>query len=342
MATIADVAKLAGLSRATVSRVLNNHPNVTEDKIQLVREAMKKLNYVPNSMAQRLRNQKTDTIGILIPQLTNPFFAYLVEAIDKVATENNLQILICQTRYSKQKELDFLQLLKTKQVDGLILAATENSWDIIKPFREFGPIVLCNEYEKTAQVPTVRLDQLQAGYIGTRYLIEQGYQTIASACGGQSSVGRDREEGFRKALEEAGIPVRSEWVFRSVNVIEDGKRIIRTIFNMKERPSAIFTGSDQVAAGIIMGAKELGKKVPDDIAVIGFDDQSIAQVVEPALTTIRQPIEEIGKTAMEIMIDVIQSKEGLNPLKVLLPFELVIRGSTKSKLESISIKEKRS
>jgi LacI family transcriptional regulator, repressor for deo operon, udp, cdd, tsx, nupC, and nupG len=336
LATISDVAKRAGLSRATVSRVLNNHPNVTEDKKRLVREAMEALNYVPNSTAQRLRNQKTDTIAILVPVLTNPFFAYLLEAIDMVATQNHLQLLICQTRYSKQKELDFLGLLRTKQVDGLILTSYENEWGKIEPYTELGPMVLCNEYERNTKVPIVRMDQFEASYIGTRHLIEQGHIRIACTNGDKSNLGKDRQSGYRKALEEYGLPIREDWIFSNVYDIEDGKRAFRTIMNMKEGPTAVFTGSDQVAAGMIMAAKALGIKVPDDFAIIGFDDQPIAKVVEPALTTIRQPIEEMGKTAMDIIIDSIAHKKEENHLEILLPFDLIIRDSTMSKLKSIS------
>ena len=336
MATIADVAKRAGLSRATVSRVLNNHPNVTEDKKRLVREAMEALHYVPNTTAQRLRNQKTDTIAILVPVLTNPFFAYLLEAMDMVATQNHLQLLICQTRYSKKKELDFLELLRTKQVDGLILTSYENEWKEIEPYLELGPMVLCNEYERSSKVPIVRMDQFEAGYIGTRHLIEQGHKRIACTSGDKSNLAKDRQAGYRKALEEYGLPFRDEWLFSNVFDLEDGKRVLRTILNLKDAPTAVFTGSDQVATGIIMAAQVLGKKVPEDFAVIGFDDQPIARVVKPALTTIRQPIEEMGMTAMDIMIDLIAQKNKENYPEILLPFDLVIRDSTMSKMKSIS------
>jgi len=337
LATIADVAKRAGLSRATVSRVLNNHPNVTEDKKRLVREAMESLKYVPNTTAQRLRNQRTDTIAIIVPVLTNPFFAYLLESMDMVATKNHLQLLICQTRYSKQKELDFLELLRRKQVDGLVLTSYENEWRKIEPFAEFGPMVLCNEYERNTKVPIIRMDQFEAGYIGTRHLIEQGHERIACTCGDKSNLAKDRQAGYRKALAEKGLLVQEEWIISNVFDLEDGKRVLRTMMYLKEAPTAVFTGSDQVAAGMIMAAKSIGKKVPEDIAIIGFDDQPICKVVEPALTTIRQPIEELGKTAMEVMIDLIAFKKELNHQEILLPYDLVIRDSTMSKLKTISI-----
>jgi DNA-binding LacI/PurR family transcriptional regulator len=138
-------------------------------------------------------------------------------------------------------------------------------------------------------------------------------------------------------MADHGLLVEEEWMFSNVFDIQDGKRVLRTILNLREAPTAVFTGSDQVAAGMIMAAKALGKKVPDDIAVIGFDDQPIAKVVEPSLTTIRQPIEELGKTAMEVLIDLIAFKKDTKHQEILLPYDLVIRDSTMSKLKSISI-----
>lgn len=329
MATISDVAKKAGLSRATVSRVLNNHPYVTEEKKKLVIAAMEALNYVPNSTAQRLRNQKTDTIAVLVPVLTNPFFAFLLEAMDRIATMHSFQLLVCQTRYSKKKELDFLQLLKSKQVDGLILTAYENKWEDIEPYKNFGPLILCNEYEREIRVPTVCMDQFRAGYIGTLHLIEQGHRRIASLCGGKSNLAKDRQAGFLKAMEDAGLPVCEEWIFSKVYDLEDGKKVFQKIISMKNPPTAVFTGSDQVATGMIMEAKATGIKIPDEFAIIGFDDQPISRVIEPALTTIRQPIEEMGKTAVKTMIHALSEGNVILAKKeILLPFELIVRDST--------------
>ncbi|MBM7691259.1 DNA-binding LacI/PurR family transcriptional regulator [Peribacillus deserti] len=329
MTTIADVAKLAGLSRTTVSRVLNNHPNVAEEKKRLVLEAMERLNYVPNSTAQRLRNQKTDTIAILVPVLTNPFFAYLLEAMDTVATDNNLQLLVCQTRYDREKELNFLSLLKTKQVDGLILTSSENDWDIIAEFTQYGPIVLCNEYSELVNVPTVRMDNTEAAYEAACHLIEQGCKKIAYSYGEKkSSVALERENGFRKALQEYGLPLNKEWIIRNVYDMEDGREALNYLSRLPDKPDAVFTGSDQVATGMIIEAKKQNINIPDDLAIVGFDDQPIASIVEPGLTTIAQPIQQMGTKAMETMIEVILHKRNLSYHEILLPFELIVRDST--------------
>jgi len=333
MPTIKDVAKLAGLSRATVSRVINNHPYVSEEKKKLVKEAMKALNFYPNSSAQKLRSQKTETIAVFVPLLTNPFFAYLLEGIDTVAHDYGYQLLVCQTRYDKEKELNFFSLLKTKQVDGIILTSIENVWENIKHFTECGPIVLCNESINDAKIPSVRLDQEYGGYIGTRHLIKKGYTKIAYCRGFSrdefaSRISIEREAGYKRALLEFGLEARQEWVFEHGSDIESGKRVLKKILSLNDRPNAIFTGSDQVAAGIIMEAKTCGLRVPEDMAVIGFDDQPIAEITVPPITTIMQPMQEIGKQAGKLMMDVIEKKNQEDVEDVILSLHLIERAST--------------
>jgi LacI family repressor for deo operon, udp, cdd, tsx, nupC, and nupG len=329
LATIEDVAKMTGLSPATVSRALNNHPYVSEEKKRIVLEAAAKLNYHPNASAKKLREQKADTIAVMIPWLTNPFFAYLLEGIDTVATENDLQLLVCQTRNDPQKELGFFTLLQTKQVDGMILTSVENSWDTLCNYVEYGPIVMCNEYDKRAELPAVFTDQTYGGYVGTRHLIERGHTNIAFCRGrADSNLVSEREQGFRKAMEEENIPIREAWMLNDVMDLEDGKRAVRKLLNMRHMPTAVFTGSDQVAAGMILEARAHGLRVPEDIAVIGFDDQPIAEVTEPALTTIKQPIKEMGKKAMELMLDAVLHKKKWGKVGIELPLDLIVRRST--------------
>ncbi|PKG22985.1 LacI family DNA-binding transcriptional regulator [Niallia nealsonii] len=333
MPTIADVAKLAGLSRATVSRVINNHPYVSEEKKKLVREAMDALNFYPNSSAQKLRSQKTETIAVFVPLLTNPFFAYLLEGIDTVAHDYGYQLLVCQTRYDKEKELNFLRLLKTKQVDGIILTSIENNWEKIKNFTECGPIILCNEYDDQAKIPSVRLDQEYGGYIGTRHFIEKGYTKIAYCrgfCRDQfvSRISAEREVGYKRALSEFGLKNRKEWVFENVSDVESGRQVLRKILLLKDPPTAVFTGSDQVAAGIINEAATCGLRVPEDIAVIGFDNQPIAEITVPPITTIMQPMQEIGQQAGKLLMDVIEKKDQKDVEDILLSLHLIERAST--------------
>lgn len=329
MPTIEDVAKLAGLSRTTVSRVMNNHPYVSEEKKALVRQAMEELGYFPNSSARRLRNQKTDTIAVLIPRITNPFFSQLMESLEIAASERGYKLIMCQTRYSKEKELNYLELLRTKQVDGIIMAHIENEWDIIKPFMKSGPIMLCNEFDEHAEVPMVGMDQEYGGFIAAEHLISLGHERIAYCSGGNgSNVAKAREKGFMRALTAHQLPIDENLFFRDASRIDDGKRVFHDIAALSERPTAVFTGSDEVAAGIIYEAKRHNWKIPDDLAVIGFDNQPISEINTPSISTINQPIEEMARTSLEIIINLIRKDKKLKQEIYEFPLKLMIREST--------------
>lgn len=329
-ATIGDVARLAGLSRATVSRVLNHHPYVSDEKRALVYQAMKTLDYRPNRSAQKLRNRKTDTIAVLVPRLTNPFFAYLTECIELEAKKHDLQLVICHTQYDKTRESKFLEKLHTKHLDGIILTSIENDWDELYPLLRDAPAVICNEYPGACHLPTVKLDQVMGGYMGTKHLVSNGHRKIGFCHGGYvSAIVRDRERGFRQALEEADLPFEQEWRFSGVFDVEGGRNVIRRWLSMSNRPTAFFTGSDEVASGMISEAKRRGIRIPDDLAVVGFDDQPIASIVEPNVTTLRQPVEAMAREVMNLMICCLNGNRDATIGTVIeLPLELIERGST--------------
>ncbi|WP_243549763.1 LacI family DNA-binding transcriptional regulator [Priestia megaterium] len=330
MPTIYDVAKLSGLSKTTVSRVINNHSYVSEEKKNRVLKAMKELNYTPNPSARKLRGQVTTTIGVIVPKIINPFFSYLVDSIEQVAYKKGYHVLIFQSNEDKEKELAFLNLLKTKQVDGIIMTSIENDWSLIEPFTEYGPILLCNEYVNNANVPIVRLNQYKGAYIGVKHLLEKGHRKIGYCTGGlfaEEGKDKDRNQGYQKALQEAGIQPDPKWIFVNQHSIEDGKQVVKKILSMEDRPTAIFTGSDEIAGGTMIEAKESGLSIPNDLAIIGFDDQPLAQMLDPKLTTIRQPIDQMGIKAMEILIDMLNDSESTVETFE-LPIELVVRSST--------------
>jgi LacI family transcriptional regulator len=330
MPTIKDVAQLSGISKTTVSRVINNKGYVSEEKKALVLKAMEELEYYPNLAARRLRGQLTTTIGVIVPKITNPFFSYLVDAIEEAAYEKGYQVLIFQSNEDPKKELTFLNLLKTKQVDGVIMTSVENDWTKIKSFIKHGPIVLCNVYIETSTVPTVRLNQYKGTYDGIKHLIERGHRKIAYCTGGffkKEGKGKERNQGYQKALEEADISINLNWIFVNQHSIEDGKQVLRKILEMEEKPTAVFTGSDEVASGMIAEASVHGVRIPDDLAIMGFDDQPIARVVSPKLTTIKQPVDQLGEKAVEIIIDELNNAQSIDQYYE-LPIELIIRQST--------------
>ncbi|MED3647081.1 LacI family DNA-binding transcriptional regulator [Halalkalibacterium halodurans] len=332
MATIKEVAQLAGLSRTTVSRVINNHPYVSDEKRQQVLDAMKQLGYVPNSSAQRLRRNKTETIAVVISRIVNPFFSGLVDEMERVASEHGYQLILCNTRQSKEKELSYLELLRTKQVDGIIMASMQNEWEVIEPYTAYGPMVACNEYRPGMSIPLVRLNQEEAGYVATKHLLELGHRKIACLAGNKAiPLSEDRKAGYLRALQEYGIKAKEEWTYYHAFSIDDGKRWFRLFQTIETntRPTAVFTGSDEVAAGILSEAKVHGWNIPKDLAIVGFDNQQIATLVTPRLTTIEQPISLIGRRALEVMFMLLDEQiNDLPPFEERLPFRLIVREST--------------
>ncbi|MBA2175044.1 LacI family DNA-binding transcriptional regulator [Halobacillus locisalis] len=329
MVTIDDVAELAGLSKSTVSRVINHYPHVSQEKKQKVFEAMEKLGYVPNSSARSLRNKKTKMIAVIVPRLMNPFFGQLVESMEVAANQSGYQLLICQTMYSQETELGHLELLKTKQVDGIIMASLENDWSTISEYLTYGPLIMCNEFDESADIPIIKLDQIHGGYMATKHLLRQGHRKIAYCSGGyKSMVANHRKLGFDKALAEHGIPFQDAYGFYNAYTIENGMEVFKQIHAMKDPPTAVFTGSDEVAAGIIAGAREYGVTIPNELSVIGFDNQVISKITEPKISTVEQPIEQMAQKAVHVLVDKINDQKPLIRERYELPLELIIREST--------------
>ncbi|KGP90064.1 LacI family transcriptional regulator [Pontibacillus chungwhensis BH030062] len=329
MATIEDVAKFAGLSRTTVSRVINDQPYVSEDKRVRVEDAMKALGYVPNSSARRLRSQKTETIAVLLPRITNPFFNHLIESMEMKASEWGYQVIICQTHNLPDKERDYLELLRTKQVDGIIMTSLENEWEVVEEYLQSGPIVLCNENVSTAPVPVVHIDQEKAAYEATIHLIENGATEIAFLQGGHDSyVFRDREKGFLKALNERGIlPIDNE-LFSSAVDVKSGRELFHQIQAHYPSINGVFAGSDEMAAGFIYEAVKAGVKVPEDILVIGFDNQAISMLMNPSITSIEQPFQEMAGRCVELLVHQVEQGYDLKHEEHVFPHRLQSRVST--------------
>ncbi|KGX92626.1 LacI family transcription regulator [Pontibacillus halophilus JSM 076056 = DSM 19796] len=337
MPTIEDVAKQAGLSRTTVSRVINDQPYVAEEKRQRVKEAMDLLGYVPNSSARRLRNQKTETIAILLPNITNPFFSHLIEAMEIKASAWGYRVIICQTHEDEKKELDYLELLRTKQVDGVIMTAVRNEWSKIKPYLTYGPIVLCNENVRGANLPVVYVDHEQAAYEATRHLIQQGCRHLAYLSGGNDSiVAQNRQKGFLKALNQSGLSPVLDEKMEGAYTIDHGRDVLHSLVQHHPNVDGVFTGSDEVAAGMIHEAKQLGLRVPDDLAVVGFDNQAISLLMSPSITTVEQPVTEMGEHCVETLVHYIEHPSVLFRQEIVFRHQLLVRDSTQQRVTMIS------
>ncbi|SEF42966.1 LacI family DNA-binding transcriptional regulator [Paenibacillus sp. UNC499MF] len=329
MPTIQEIAKLSKVSTSTVSRVLNNHPYVSERKRKEVLRVIEEMNYTPHSLARGLRTNSSKLLAVSVPKADHPFFAGLIKGISLQALEFDYKVCVFQTFYCKENEFQLMKLLKNREVDGIILGALENMWDDIAPYLKGGPILMCNEFHETASVPILCYDEFEAGYTAVRHLIDRGYRDIGFCFDTANSEAQNmRKKGYLAALSDHGLPYREEWIFEGAFSILDGIRIMDEIHLLGKKPTALFSGSDQVAAGLIKQAVNLGYGVPDDLAVIGYDNQPICRVTTPTITSIDIPVEQLGREAVKRLLACLQ--EGL-PLKrevTLFPTALVAREST--------------
>ncbi len=338
MATISDVAKLSGLSVATVSRVINNKPHVSQKKRDAVLAAMDQLGYVPLQAARQMRGSGSGNIAVAIPGIKNNFFAHLVDAIEKTCRSAGYRSLISQTQGTEEGEMDALDLLKMQHADGLILCSLENKWETITSYAKYGALAICDEYTASNELSKVIGRQYDGFYGATQYLIARGYKKIAYCTGFTglkvmpkgSDLDSDRYTGYADALKSRGLEANPNWYFEGVNTLEDGRNVFRRILSLPERPDAIIAGSDEVAVGIELEAMHCRFSVPDELAIFGVDDQPIAGIAPVPISTIRQPIEEMGTlVAQEIVRQLsLDDDEPLEPVKHELNLDLIIRSST--------------
>lgn len=334
MATISDVAKLSGISVSTVSRVINDSPHVSPEKRQKVLDAMEQLGYTPMQAARQMRGSGSRNIAVVVPTITNTFFAHLVNAIEKTCRKKDYKTLIIQTYGEKKLEQDALNLLKLQHADGIILCAIENEWSLIKSYLKYGKLVICNEYNDDKSVSMIQADQYRGFYEASKYLLEKGYKKIAYCTGTQMialqpigiNIDSDRYRGYAECLSDNGVITHPNWLFTRIQTFEDGQRLLHDIINLKEKPDAVIAGSDQVAAGMVLEAGKKGLAIPEDLAIMGVDDQPLAVQIGTPLTTIRQPIEEEGKLAAEEIIRQLEGKSK-HPIKKELELTLAIRES---------------
>lgn len=335
MATILDVAKKAGVSKSTVSRVLTNSNQVDPETKQRILTVMKELGYKPSRAAQTLRNNKTKLIAVLVPRISNNYYASLLQGMERVSAEHDYQVILCNTENDPKKELQYLNMLENHQVDGIVLTTFRNTTDTMKKFIAYGPIILVGEYYDGDLFSSVSINHEKAAYQAVEHLISQGHSKIGMINGGKESViVKDRAKGFRQALAFRHIPVNEEWVLFDSFGIQQGKNYLNELLKLKDFPTAIFAGNDELAVGVIKEAKKHGLHVPNDLAIVGFDDQEISTVIDPTLTTVKQPIEQLGEIAATLIIDQLQGKVGL-PKRTVLETTLLIRescGSIKDKL----------
>src|ERR1044071_10431529 len=277
MATIREVAESAGVSYATVSHVINNTRVVTQETRERVLAAMATLDYHPNALARSLRQGKTNTMGLVLPDSANPFFAEISRSIEDEAFKNGYSVFLCNTELDTKRELFYVDVLSKKQVDGIIFVAAGDQPDSLDFLRRQNmSVVMIDRDLPNVEVDVVLTDHQLGGYLATKHLIELGHQRIACIAGPSSiTPSAERITGYQKALAEAGLPCDENLMVRGDYHAQSGLDVTNTILTMTPRPTAIFALNDLMALGALRAAAEAGYSVPKDLAVVGYDDLEI-------------------------------------------------------------------
>jgi LacI family transcriptional regulator len=342
MPTIREVAQQAGVSDATVSHVINNTRFVMPETRERVITAMNALNYRPNALARSLRQGKTNTLGLILPDSANPFFAEISRSIEDEAYKLGFSVILCNTERDLKREQFYVDVLSKKQVDGMIFVAAGDQVDSLNFLLGEGvPVVLIDRELKNSEVDAVLTDNQQGGYMATRHLIELGHQQIACIAGPSNiTPGYERIIGYRKALEESGLQFNEALILYGDYHPESGLQITRELLKRTPRPTAIFALNDLMALGALRAAAEASYPVPDALAIIGFDDIELACYTNPPLTTISQPKGEMGIQALRLLSDRIADKT-ISPRRILLQPRLIVRDSTTAIKDSDASKDSR-
>ena len=330
MVTMKDVARAAGVSVATVSHVINSTRFVSTELAERVNAAMTELGYTPNGTARSLRVRRTNTIGLVVPDNSNPFFAELARLVEEDGFRAGYTTILGNSTEQPVRERQYVETLLSKRVDGLILAPTRHDngglQRLVRAARI--PIVFVDRDVDVPGVDKVLYDTENGGYAAGRHLLELGHERIACIAGpSELSSVRARATGLRRALDEAGIELRSDWVAEADLQYAGGREATARLLAADDGFTAVFAANDLMAVGAIRELTARGIRVPDDVSVVGFDDAPLAVMVSPTLTTVRQPLAEMATIAVSLLLARVE--DGDRPLeRRVIPTELLVREST--------------
>jgi len=336
--TIKDIAKKLGVSPSTVSRAIHDHPDLNPDTKKRICKLVDQLGYRPNSIAQSLSRKYSNVIGVQVPEIKRNFFASVISGIENVAYDEGYTIITCQSNENYEREIINLQSMVSHQVAGIIISIsqmTRNS-DYFKSLMEHQmPLVFFDRVLNDLDTDKVVVDDFDGAFQLVSHLIEAGYKRIAHIAGPEIiSISENRLLGYLEALKIYNLPVNQDYIIRGGFQEEAGYDCFKKLLELEEKPDAVFTVNAPVAAGVYKRSAEIGLKIPDDIAVAGFSDNTLSAWLIPQMTTAVQPGFEMGTKAIKILLDRIKDKnEKIEPITEVLKTELLIRGSTvKNKL----------
>ncbi|MBN1810323.1 MAG: LacI family DNA-binding transcriptional regulator [Anaerolineae bacterium] len=331
VSTLEEVAQLAGVSRSTVSRVINDHPNVHDQTRERVWKAIRQSGYKPNVVARSLVTNRTQIISIVIPEavnsiFTDPFFPLLLCGTTEACNAHQYQLLLSLFTAATDFQEIYDRLLHSGYADGVIVASAPLNDPLVPNLLRDGvPFVSIGRYPDE-RVHYVDIDNVGGARMAVNHLLRLGHRRIATITGRQDIVaGQDRLQGYRQGLEARGIPVDERLIAAGDFTEEGGMAAMRALLPLE--PTAVFTANDTMAVGAMRVLRNAGLRVPQDVAVVGFDDTPIASSVEPALTTMRQPIERLGAMAVDVLVNMLQNPSPQDAHRILIPAELIVRSS---------------
>lgn len=337
--TLADIAKKLNVSKVTVSKALRDHPDISTSTKNKVKELVNKLGYTPNYIARNLSAKKTRTIGLVIPKVDHHFLASAIESIYTTAQEKNYEIIMTVSQESAEQEIKHIRSLLSMRVDGLLISVTEktNKTKIFQNIKKMGiPLVFFDRVIEGLGFNCIMSDDEAGAYEIVNYAIKQGYHNIGQLGGYEEiNIGHSRFKGYKRALEDAGISMNPKHIIRGGFSVSDGYLGFRELYKINSLPEILFTVTYPVALGVYQAAKELSISIPNDIDVISFGDSSYNKFLNPSITSIHQPSVEIGRKAVNIIIDQINELIPVRENRIIMPVKLII-GQTCIKKENLS------
>lgn len=334
MANIKDVAALAGVSIATVSRTLSNPEKVAESTRNRVMEAIEKSGYVANSLARNFRRRRSHMVVVLVPDISNSFFGHIIQGIEAVAGKHGYRILLGDTRNDPQQERIYAEMVQQKQADGIICLGRNIPFDYDKRRKtldpEWPPFAMACEYHGEIPVPTVCIDNFKAAESAVNHLLELGHRRIALINGpSDSPLCEDRLLGYQQALATAKLKPQPTLMKAGDFSLDSGMLAMQQLLKLKQRPTAVFCTNDAMAIGAMQACRDAGLRLPGQMSIVGFDDIRFSAYTQPRLTTVHQPRTEIGKAVMNMMLGMLaDDKDPVAVARIVLPHRLVVRESS--------------
>ena len=335
--SIKDIAKAAGVSHSTVSRALSDSPLIKAETKARIQRLAQEMGYSPDAIARSLVTQRTHTVGVVVTTITDPFVAEVVQGIEDTAQQNDYSVILASSASEPDRELAAVEMLRAKRVDSVIVTSSRVGALYLEHLERFGvPVVLVNNHNKQSGRYTfsVSVDNQHGGHLATAHLIQRGHRSIGYVSGpADHSDDAERLAGYRQALDESGITFDPALVVPGNGRLDGGERALRTLPGLAEPPTAVFCYNDMTAIGLISAARQTGLSVPEDLAVVGFDDIPLAAHVHPSLTTVAQPQRDMGRQAMNMALALMTADDSSIPFSdIVVKGKLVVRESSGFKI----------